>query len=165
MNSTDLQRFRTRLLADRQRLASSIERMSEVVLTDDVPPEEHDRKVSEAATKELVLERSEEKIRRQVVDALQRLEVRTVKETGTHPRLDRLQWKSIGLRLGREKLRDWVSSLRKRFDEIAKPFLCRIKSKSIGSFFILGVMNGFFPCGFVFFFAAKAAASASPPLS
>ena len=37
-----------------------------------------------------------------------------------------------------------------------------IKSKSIGSFFALGIMNGFFPCGFVFFFAAKAAASASP---
>ncbi len=36
-----------------------------------------------------------------------------------------------------------------------------IQSKSIGSFFALGVMNGFFPCGFVFFFAAKAAASAS----
>lgn len=36
-----------------------------------------------------------------------------------------------------------------------------IKSKSLGSFFALGVMNGFFPCGFVFFFAAKAAASAS----
>lgn len=36
-----------------------------------------------------------------------------------------------------------------------------IKSKSIGSFFALGAMNGFFPCGFVFFFAAKAAASAS----
>jgi len=37
-----------------------------------------------------------------------------------------------------------------------------IKSKHIGSFYALGVMNGFFPCGFVFFFAAKAAASASP---
>ncbi len=36
-----------------------------------------------------------------------------------------------------------------------------IKSKSIGSFFTLGVMNGFFPCGFVFFFAAKAAATGS----
>lgn len=36
-----------------------------------------------------------------------------------------------------------------------------IKSKSIRSFFALGVMNGFFPCGLVFFFAAKAAASAS----
>ncbi len=37
-----------------------------------------------------------------------------------------------------------------------------IKSKSISSFFALGMMNGFFPCGFVFFFAAKAASSASP---
>ena len=36
-----------------------------------------------------------------------------------------------------------------------------IKNKGIGSFFALGVMNGFFPCGFVFFFAAKAASSAS----
>lgn len=36
-----------------------------------------------------------------------------------------------------------------------------IKSKSIKSFFALGMMNGFFPCGFVFFFAAKAASSAS----
>lgn len=36
-----------------------------------------------------------------------------------------------------------------------------IKSKSIPSFFALGMMNGFFPCGFVFFFAAKAASSAS----
>lgn len=36
-----------------------------------------------------------------------------------------------------------------------------IKSKSIQSFFALGMMNGFFPCGFVFFFAAKAASSAS----
>jgi len=36
-----------------------------------------------------------------------------------------------------------------------------IKSKSIRSFAALGMMNGFFPCGFVFFFAAKAASSAS----
>ncbi|HEX5711649.1 MAG TPA: sulfite exporter TauE/SafE family protein [Sulfuricurvum sp.] len=36
-----------------------------------------------------------------------------------------------------------------------------IKSKSIKSFFALGMMNGLFPCGFVFFFAAKAASSAS----
>ncbi|MCX6072885.1 MAG: sulfite exporter TauE/SafE family protein [Campylobacterales bacterium] len=36
-----------------------------------------------------------------------------------------------------------------------------IKSKSIRSFMALGMMNGFFPCGFVFFFAAKAASSAS----
>lgn len=36
-----------------------------------------------------------------------------------------------------------------------------IKSKSVKSFFALGMMNGFFPCGFVFFFAAKASSSAS----
>lgn len=36
-----------------------------------------------------------------------------------------------------------------------------IKSKSVKSFFALGMMNGLFPCGFVFFFAAKAASSAS----
>ncbi len=36
-----------------------------------------------------------------------------------------------------------------------------LKSKSLGSFFALGMMNGFFPCGFVFFFIAKAATSAS----
>lgn len=42
-----------------------------------------------------------------------------------------------------------------------KLFSDLIKNKSIGSFFALGMMNGFFPCGFVFFFAAKAAASAS----
>lgn len=42
-----------------------------------------------------------------------------------------------------------------------KLFADLIKNKKISSFFALGVMNGFFPCGFVFFFAAKAAASAS----
>ena len=36
-----------------------------------------------------------------------------------------------------------------------------IKSKSIGSFYALGMMNGFFPCGFVLFFAMKAIASTS----
>jgi uncharacterized protein len=45
---------------------------------------------------------------------------------------------------------------------LSKPsFPVSSKAKAIGSFFALGVMNGFFPCGFVFFFAAKAAASAS----
>lgn len=42
-----------------------------------------------------------------------------------------------------------------------RAFSALIKDKSIKSFFALGMMNGFFPCGFVFFFAAKAAASAS----
>ncbi|MEF3191187.1 MAG: sulfite exporter TauE/SafE family protein [Campylobacterales bacterium] len=41
-------------------------------------------------------------------------------------------------------------------------FSLLIKSRSIPSFFGLGILNGFFPCGFVYFFAAKAAATASP---
>lgn len=36
-----------------------------------------------------------------------------------------------------------------------------IRSKSIRSFFALGMLNGFFPCGFVVAFAAKAISSAS----
>lgn len=42
-----------------------------------------------------------------------------------------------------------------------RAFSALIKDKRTRSFFALGMMNGFFPCGFVFFFAAKAAASAS----
>jgi sulfite exporter TauE/SafE len=37
-----------------------------------------------------------------------------------------------------------------------------IRSKSIGSFYLLGMLNGFLPCGLVYFFAASAAATASP---
>lgn len=37
-----------------------------------------------------------------------------------------------------------------------------IKSQKLTSFFALGVLNGLFPCGFVYFFAAKASATASP---
>lgn len=34
-------------------------------------------------------------------------------------------------------------------------------SKSLGSFFLLGMLNGLLPCGFVYFFAISAASSAS----
>lgn len=37
-----------------------------------------------------------------------------------------------------------------------------IVSKSLGSFFLLGMLNGFIPCGFVYFFAAFAALTSSP---
>lgn len=37
-----------------------------------------------------------------------------------------------------------------------------IKSEKVVSFFALGALNGLFPCGFVYFFAAKAAATATP---
>ena len=37
-----------------------------------------------------------------------------------------------------------------------------IHSKSLTSFFLLGMLNGFLPCGLVYFFAASAAATGSP---
>ncbi|CAE09805.1 conserved hypothetical protein [Wolinella succinogenes] len=36
-----------------------------------------------------------------------------------------------------------------------------IRSSSLGSFYLLGVLNGFLPCGFVYFFAITAASTAS----
>ena len=41
-------------------------------------------------------------------------------------------------------------------------FRALITSKTLPSFFLLGMLNGFVPCGFVYFFAAFAAATASP---
>jgi sulfite exporter TauE/SafE len=43
-----------------------------------------------------------------------------------------------------------------------KIFSHLIRQKTLPSFFLLGMLNGFFPCGFVYFFAAKAAASGDP---
>ncbi|RUM66285.1 MAG: sulfite exporter TauE/SafE family protein [Sulfurospirillum sp.] len=37
-----------------------------------------------------------------------------------------------------------------------------LRSKSLGSFFMLGMLNGLLPCGFVYFFAITAASTASP---
>ena len=74
MKKSHLNRYRSRLLELREHLTGAISRMSEIVLTDDQPPEEHDRKVSEESGKEVVLERGEETIRRQVMEALERLD-------------------------------------------------------------------------------------------
>jgi len=41
-------------------------------------------------------------------------------------------------------------------------FKAMLKSKSQLSFFILGMLNGLLPCGFVYFFAITAASTASP---
>ncbi len=41
-------------------------------------------------------------------------------------------------------------------------FVKLIKSKSYLSFYSLGLLNGFLPCGFVYFFAVTAANTASP---
>lgn len=94
MNKSQLDRFRSRLLDLRERLTSSIDRMSETVLTDAQPPEEHDRQVSESSEKELVLEHDEENIRRQVIRALERLdrgEYGTCQECGALIGLERLE--------------------------------------------------------------------------
>lgn len=45
-----------------------------------------------------------------------------------------------------------------------KSFSYMLKSRSLPSFFFLGVLNGMLPCGFVYFFAITAASTASPLL-
>jgi RNA polymerase-binding protein DksA len=77
MKKSQLNRYRSRLLDLRERLTGAISRMSETVLTDDQPPGEHDRTVSEDTAKELVLEHDEETIRRQVMEALERIDCGT----------------------------------------------------------------------------------------
>lgn len=74
MRKTQLDRYRNRLLELRARLTGTIENMSETVLTDAMPAEEHDQIVSEAPEKELVLEQDEETIRREVMKALERVD-------------------------------------------------------------------------------------------
>ncbi len=43
-----------------------------------------------------------------------------------------------------------------------RSFASLLRSRSYYSFFLLGVLNGIIPCGFVYFFAIAAASSASP---
>jgi DnaK suppressor protein len=74
MRKTQLNRYRNRLLDLREQLTGAIGRMSETVLTDAQPPEEHDRQVSESPDKELILEQDEETIRREVMKALERVD-------------------------------------------------------------------------------------------
>ena len=45
---------------------------------------------------------------------------------------------------------------------VKKAFSKLIHSKSLTSFFLLGMLNGFLPCGLVYFFAATAASTTSP---
>ena len=41
-------------------------------------------------------------------------------------------------------------------------FVSMLKSQSLTSFYVLGLLNGLMPCGFVYFFAITAASSADP---
>lgn len=73
MTQLDVDRYRTQLLQLRERLTGEIGRLSEAVLSDAQPVGEHDHTVSEAVDKEVVLEQTEEQIRREVSAALRRI--------------------------------------------------------------------------------------------
>jgi RNA polymerase-binding transcription factor DksA len=70
----ELDRYRSRLLELRARLTPDLNRITETVLIDARAAGEHDRGVSETVEKELALEQDEETIRRQVMEALQRID-------------------------------------------------------------------------------------------
>jgi DnaK suppressor protein len=74
MKAKAIEKYRAQLQALLDRLDSEVSQIAETVRADARPPGEHDRVVSEATDKELVLEQNEEELRRQVVDALQRIE-------------------------------------------------------------------------------------------
>lgn len=74
MTTKEQKRYRAQLLKLRDRLTEAVLRMSETVRTDAQPAGEHDRHVSEGPDAEIVLEQDEENIRRQVVEALKRLD-------------------------------------------------------------------------------------------
>jgi DnaK suppressor protein len=74
MTKKELHRYRNQLVELRDRLTEAVLRLSETVRTDAQPVGEHDRHVSESPDMELIAEQDEENIRRQVVEALKRLD-------------------------------------------------------------------------------------------
>jgi RNA polymerase-binding protein DksA len=77
MNKSDLKHYKELLLKMRDRLADEINRIAETVLTDARPEGEHDQRVSETVDKEVVLETTEEGLRRAVSEALSRIDAGT----------------------------------------------------------------------------------------
>lgn len=77
MTQKELHRYQERLLALRERLTSEVGHLTETVLADAQPAGEHDHHVSESVDKELVLEQNEEQMRRDVAEALERIEAGT----------------------------------------------------------------------------------------
>ncbi len=64
--------------------------------------------------------------------------------------------------LGNLKFLNSIEVSLTRYSFFKRLFSKLIHSKSMPSFFFLGMLNGFLPCGLVYFFAASAAATASP---
>lgn len=110
MTLKNQQRFQRRLLEMRGRLAGDINPMVETVLADAKAVGEHDASVSETSAKELALERTEESIRQQVIDALARIDAGTYgvcENCGGHiepGRLEALPYTSVCLAC--EKVRE-----------------------------------------------------------
>ena len=74
MNLRESDYYRSQLQELRARLTPDINRIAETVRTDARAVGEHDQNVSETVQKELVVEQGEETIRRQVMEALQRID-------------------------------------------------------------------------------------------
>lgn len=74
MNQRELRHYHKRLLEMRQRVTSEMPRLADTVLTGARAPGEHDAAVSESVDKELILEHTEEGIRRLVMQALARID-------------------------------------------------------------------------------------------
>jgi hypothetical protein len=69
----------------------------------------------------------------------------------------------MGLSLmGKLKFITYLESSGANSNLFRRLFRALIASKTLPSFFLLGMLNGFVPCGFVYFFAAFAAATSSP---
>lgn len=64
--------------------------------------------------------------------------------------------------MGKLKFITYIESSGANSNLFKRLFRVLIASKTLPSFFFLGMLNGFIPCGFVYFFAAFAAATASP---
>ncbi len=73
-NELDIEKYRLKLIAMRDRLTLDIEQMADALVTSSQAIGEHDRTESESADKDITLERTEEEIQRQVVDAMRRIE-------------------------------------------------------------------------------------------
>lgn len=74
MKQAELTEYQNRLRDLQTRLWENVERLCGTILSEDAPAGEHDGRVSEAITKEVVLEGAEENLRRQVGQALHRLQ-------------------------------------------------------------------------------------------
>ncbi len=77
MNAKTLEKYRSQLQSLLDRIDSELGQLVETVRVDARAYGEHDRTVSEAADKELSLEQCEEHLRRQVLEALHRIDDKT----------------------------------------------------------------------------------------